>query len=615
MCGISGLISKNNNFIQEDLIKINKKLNHRGPDEDGYYFHKNLGIGHKRLSIIDLSTGKQPMHNDNKDLSITYNGELYNYKELRNSLIKKGLRFHTNSDTEVVLKAYEYYGNTCVNHFRGMFAFAIINKEKKELFIARDHIGIKPIVYYQDENSFAFASEIKALSSTPNFVKDIDYYAIDQYLTYQYIPAPRTIFNNVKKLLPGHFMVVGFDGLVKVNKKYWDISFKPITKSNKDWLRCLSQEIKESVKKHMVSDVEFGAFLSGGIDSTLIVKYMTELRGEGIKTYTIGFKDSKVDETPWATKVSKKYKTNHTSLLLEGNALDILPKLVKHYGEPFGDFSSVPTFYVSQIAAKDVKMVLSGDGADEAFAGYSHYPGWKEYKNTSEEYLYKNNFVKKWYPLANLIRPKKYPKINNPCSVLDNYLPWRQRMVNAKREKLWKSKYSYILNLPNELVYNYQESFAKNGEFSGSQYFDIKTFLPSCILTKVDIASMMSSLEVRTPLTDKRIYELAATIPPELLINKENGTWSGKHIFKKLLEPDFDDDFIYRKKQGFEIPLDKWLFEIENLKTIKERFNNPKSILNELFNNQFLNELLMEKKAYDVWLLLVLDEWFCQEFN
>lgn len=615
MCGISGLISKNNNFIQEDLIKINNKLNHRGPDEDGYCFYKNLGIGHKRLSIIDLLSGKQPMHNDNKNLSITYNGELYNYKELRNSLIKKGLQFHTNSDTEVVLKAYEYYGNTCVNHFRGMFAFAIINKGKEELFIARDHIGIKPIVYYQDENSFAFASEIKALSSKPNFVKDIDYYAIDQYLTYQYIPAPRTIFNNVKKLLPGHFMVVGFDGLVKVNKKYWDISFKSITKSNKDWVRCLSQEIKESVKKHMVSDVEFGAFLSGGIDSTLIVKYMTELRGEGVKTYTIGFKDSKVDETPWATKVSKKYKTNHTSLILEGNALDILPKLVKHYGEPFGDFSSVPTFYVSQIAAKDVKMVLSGDGADEAFAGYSHYPGWKEYKKTNERYLYKNNFVKKWYPLANLIRPKKYPKINSPCSVLDNYLPWRQRMVNAKREKLWKSKYRYILSLPNELVYNYQESFAKNGEFSGSQYFDIKTFLPSCILTKVDIASMMSSLEVRTPLTDKRIFELAATIPPELLINSDNGTWSGKHIFKKLLEPDFDDDFIYRKKQGFEIPLDKWLFEGGNFKTITERFNNSDSILNQLFNTNELNSILQEKKAYDVWLLLVLDEWFCQEFN
>lgn len=611
MCGISGLISKNNQFTKSDLVNLNEELTHRGPDEDGYYYHENFGIAHKRLSIIDLSSGQQPMKSDNEKFIITYNGELYNFKELRGFLVGKGFKFNTNSDTEVILKSYEYYGNSCVNHFRGMFAFSIVNKVKNEIFIARDHLGIKPVVYYHDANYFAFSSEINSLTSLPNFNKEIDYYAIDQYLTYQYIPAPRTIYRKVSKLLPGHFMVVSFEGDIKAIKKYWNLEYKPISKPIKGWEKLVDEQLKESVRLHTVSDVDFGAFLSGGIDSTLVVKYMTETLGKSIKTFSIGFKDSLVDETNWADLVSKKYQTDHTSLILEGNALELLPTIVKHYGEPFGDFSSIPTFYVSQIASNDVKMVLSGDGADEAFAGYSHYPLWLDYI-TKNRVNFRNQRIEKLYPILSKFYSSRYPKLKAPSDDLSNYLRYRTRMDASEREALWRPSYRYLIDLPNELNYNYQEEFLKIGKFSRSQYFDSMVFMPSDILTKVDIASMMNSLEVRTPFTDVKIYEMAATIPSELLLNKKDSFWNGKSILKKLLESDFDSDFIYRKKQGFEIPLDKWLFEGENLKKIEERFKNPSGILLQLFEKEKLDKILSKKRSYEVWLLLILDEWFHQ---
>jgi asparagine synthase (glutamine-hydrolysing) len=612
MCGIVGLIDKKSSCLSKEILcSMSSALIHRGPDEDGFYYYKNLGIAHRRLSIIDLSSGQQPMTNDDENLIISYNGELYNFKELRDFLIKKGFKFKTNSDTEVILKSYEYYGNSCVKHFRGMFAFSIINKIKKEIFIARDHLGIKPVVYYQDDQYFAFSSEINSLTSIPGFNKEIDYYSIDQYLTYQYIPAPRTIFRKVNKLLPGHFMVVGFDGNIKAIKKYWNLEYKSISRSKKDWLEIVDEKLKESVKLHTVSDVGFGAFLSGGIDSTLVVKYMTETLGKSIKTFSIGFKDSLVDETPWADLVAKKYQTDHTSLILEGNALELLPEIVKYYGEPFGDFSSIPTFYVSQIASKDVKMVLSGDGADEAFAGYSHYPLWLEYINKNK-INFNNSRTEKIYPILSKLYSSRYPKLFSPPDDLSNYLRYRTRMNAKVRENLWKAPFRYLIDIPDELKYNYEEEFLNNDKFSRSQYFDSLVFMPSDILTKVDIASMMNSLEVRTPFTDVKIFELAASIPSELLLEKTGDSWIGKSILKKLLASDFDSDFIYRKKQGFEIPLEKWLFEGENFRKIQDRFNNPSGILMQLFEKEKLDQIMAQKKAYYTWLLLVLDEWFNQ---
>ncbi len=610
MCGICGYISKTNELDDNKIKLLNNGLKHRGPDEEGYYTHKNISIGHRRLSIIDLKTGQQPMYNDTNNLIITYNGELYNYKELKQQLIKKGYSFKTNSDTEVVLKCYEYYGNSCVNHFRGMFALAIVSLEKKEVFIARDHLGIKPLVFYNDDNHFAFSSEISSLASIKEFNKDIDYYAIDQYLSFQYIPAPRTIYRKINKLLPAHYMVVDFNGKILANKNYWKLNFNQKNYSEKKWLSIIESEIKESVKKHTVADVKFGAFLSGGIDSTLIVKYMTQILGEGINTYTIGFKDSKVDESYWADQVAKKYNTNHKLLTLEGNALELLPKIVQHYGEPFGDFSAVPTYYVSQMASQDVKMVLSGDGADEGFAGYSHYPKWYNYIN-ADKLFFPNSFIEKSYPTLNKLHPKRYPNLSKKADFIENYLPYRMRIRKTDREQLWNSQYRFLLDLPNEIIQNYQDSYRKITPFNRSQYFDCKVFLPSDILTKVDIASMMNSLEVRTPLVDKTIFELASQLPLDFKLNRKNGEWNGKAILKRLLEKDFDDNFIYRKKQGFEIPLDKWLFEGSNFKKSQEKIIDS-SDLQTIFNKDQLVKTTSNKEAYSTWQLLVLSEWFEQ---
>lgn len=614
MCGISGFISKKASIAPKALESINSELSHRGPDEEGYYYHKNLGLGHKRLSIIDITSGKQPMRNETEDLIISYNGELYNFLELKKDLVGKGRTFETSSDTEVVLKAYEYYGNDCVKHFRGMFSFAIINKKKQEVFIARDQLGIKPIVYYSDDNCFAWASEIKALKALNNFKGDIDFYAIDQYLKFQFIPAPRTSYRKVKKLPPASFMVVAFNGEIKTIKKYWSLDFKKITtRSEKNWLSLVEDSIRDSIRAHTVSDVEFGAFLSGGVDSTLVVKYMTELLGKGVKTYSIGFKDSKANEMDWARQASKVYSTDHTELTLEGNALEILPILVKHYGEPFGDFSSVPTFYVSELASKDVKMVLSGDGADEIFVGYSHYPKWYNYINNDvNKTIYNNSITEKVYPYLNKILPRRYPMIKRPLDNLNDYTRYRSRMNKESRAALWKTNYKFLTDLPDELVINHENGYLSNDEFVRSQYFDINVFMPGDILTKVDIASMINSLEVRTPLTDIKVYELAASIPTNQLFKMDDKGFQGKILLKKLLEKDFDNSFINRKKQGFEIPLEKWLFSQDNYNIIKSRFLKKSGMLLEFFERTELERILEKKNGFHVWLLLILDEWFNQ---
>jgi asparagine synthase (glutamine-hydrolysing) len=612
MCGISGYISKTEKADLQLVKNINDHLAHRGPDEEGVFLYENIAIAHKRLSIIDLESGKQPMKNDNEKLIITYNGELYNFHEIRKELKSKGLNFRTSSDTEVVLKAYEYYGNKCVQHFRGMFAFAIVNLDKKEIFMARDHLGIKPLVYYQDNYKFAFASEIQALKKIDNFNNELDLSALDQYLTYQYIPAPKTIYRKIKKLLPGHSLVVDFKGNIKSINNYWDLEFKPnLIRSKNQWKEHLESSIEESVKLHTISDVDFGAFLSGGIDSTIIVKYMTKALGYPIKTFNIGFKESNFDETHYAKLVAKKYQTNHTSYTIEEDALSVLPQLVNHYGEPYGDFSAVPTYYVSKIAGEHVKMVLSGDGGDEIFAGYSNYPKWLGYvRNNSISY--KNRWIERLYPYANKLLPKRYPDLMPSFDEIPNYLTYKTRISYSDREQLWKPEYRYLADLPYENIDKYKKAFRSFSNLNRAQYFDIKTFLPDDILIKVDIASMMSSLEVRTPLIDKNVYELASQIPAKYLLNQDGENWSGKVIFKELLSSDFDDSFLNRPKKGFEIPLKKWLGSESNYKIVKDRFNDPNCALKQYFDHLKMFEFIEKGSEYNLWMLLMLDEWLLQ---
>ena len=538
MCGIVGVISKKQTKSIDSIVSdMANSIESRGPNGEGFYIYDNIAFGHRRLSIIDLKGGKQPMSDDTNQYSVTYNGELYNYKLLRIELEKKGFNFRTDSDTEVILNSYICWGEGCLNRFRGMFAFAILDKLKDTVFLARDPFGIKPLCFYNDESFFAFSSEISAFKKIPGFDKTISLQALDMYLWLQYIPAPESIFKSVKKLMPGHCMLLDKDGNTLYNKAYNNFSFKPdFKRKESDWLEELDHKLEKSVKLHLMSDVPYGAFLSGGIDSTAIVSIMAKELKKPIKTFSIGFNESSFSELPYARKVAEKWGTDHYEEIVEPEALKILPDLVRHYGEPFGDSSALPTYYLSKLAAEHVPMVLSGDGGDEIFAGYGSHINWM--KEISKPDWVENlpSIRQKIYPILNKLSPNKYPKTWKKPR-FDVWIKYVEYLNTNWRTKLWKNEYKQFIQVKNTSVEN---SFSEGLKFQGVntvQYFDIQNYLPNDILTKVDIASMMHGLEVRTPLIDMELWDFALTIPEKFNIQKVNNNhWEGKLLLKKWLE-------------------------------------------------------------------------------
>ncbi len=593
-----------------DLVsKMAHRMQHRGPDGHGVYVHENVAIAHQRLSFIDLEGGTQPLSNETSTVWITYNGELYNFKELREELLKSGHQFQTNSDTEVIVHAYEEWGVDCVRRFRGMFAFAIVDTEHRKVFLARDHIGIKPLYYTEQNKMVVFASELQAFRAVPGLKFDLDFSAIDKYLWLQYIPAPDTVFKQFKKMPPGHYVEFNWGESVPQPKRFWDVQFQADeSMSEMDMLNHLDKLLRDSVEKHLVSDVPFGAFLSGGLDSSLIVSYMSEFLGEDLKTFSIGFKEVESNELDYAAQVAKTFKTQHHVEVLEADALGILPDLVKHYGEPFGDSSAVPTYFVSKMASSHVKMVLSGDGGDEAFAGYKTYMSYLKYEQVAQRSPFKN----KLHGLASALAPHKFP----PKDSVSQWLKYVKQFPLNWREQLWKPEYQYAVNkqLP-ELEYAYTK-VKKAQVVSRLQYLDLHSYLPFDILTKVDIASMMNSLEVRTPLVDKDVWEFAAQIPPRYLINELNGEWSGKEPFKKLLSRKFDRSFVYREKMGFSLPLHKWFGEGGEYRSILESVvNDPDSHLSRFFTKKGIQIVLDSNNFRGMWMLLFLQFWLDDFFS
>lgn len=610
MCGIAGILSNNSNSIAASLTQIFSCMGHRGPDGDGIYVYQNVGLGHRRLSIIDLEGGKQPLSNFNKTLWITYNGELYNYKELRKSLQQRGYTFATASDTEVVLQSYAHWGKDCVRHFRGMFAFGILDIPKKELFLARDHFGIKPLVYAHNSDVFAFASEIQALKPITEIKWDLDLTALDQYLAYQFIPAPKTIYKEVKKLPPAHFMRVSFSGEIKEINSYWQLDFKPDqARTEKDWMDALEETIKESVNSHLVADVPFGAFLSGGIDSSLVVGYMSQLMAKPVKTFSIGFEEEGYSELDYARKVANHWGTDHHEAIIKADALSILSDLVRHYGEPFGDSSAIPTYYVSQLARKHVTMALSGDAGDELFAGYDSYSTrWSRHLSPVPEHL--PAYKKGLYRVLSSALPNKYPLRTASLSDWQRYI---QYYGPVERSKLWKLEFSDQLNETDssqKKIWKESEAFS---HFQKAQSLDFRTYLPYDILTKVDIASMMHSLEVRTPLLDIRVVELATQIPEKFNINKSSGEWVGKQLLKKIVAKDLGDEFAFRKKMGFSIPIQKWFGETGKSRLeLKDRLLSSGNGLDTFFKSTELERIANGSHSGQQWLLVFLQEWLSQ---
>jgi asparagine synthase (glutamine-hydrolysing) len=611
MCGIVGILYTDGAAAPCNVLSaMMDSLSHRGPDGEGSMVRDNVALGHRRLAIIDLQTGQQPICNEDGQVTVTFNGEIYNYRELAQELRSLGHIFRTNSDTEVIVHGWEQWGKNCVERFRGMFAFAIVDWREQVVFLARDHLGIKPLYYLQDLHRFAFASELQALHCLPDLQLDLDLQAIDQYLWLQYIPAPKTVFRQIRKLQPAHRMTVSFDGKVTGPEEYWQLEFRPNhSRTEAEWIEALDAVLRDSVRAHLVSDVPFGAFLSGGVDSSAVVAYMAQILDRPVRTFSIGFEETEFNELKYASQAAEKWETEHHVEIVRPNALEILPKLVSHYGEPFGDNSAIPTYYVSQMARRSVTMVLSGDGGDEAFAGYDSYRRWLQW--LAYEGIPTPSWRQRLRPFAERLMPERYPPRQ---ATLDSWLRFITFIPHYWRQKLWRDEYE---SLPMTSVEALENEFARTNGLSRcnvAQYLDIKSYLPYDILTKVDIASMIHSLEVRTPLTDVRVIEFAATIPETMNICK-NGTghWEGKRLFKKVMQKYYPSEFLHRPKMGFAMPIAKWFAPEGALRgNVRERLLGSGSALQDFFHPNAIQELLTRNAVGPLWVLLFLEEWLRQ---
>lgn len=614
MCGIAGIIHLDGQPVEEEpLARMTRSLSHRGPDGQGLRVTGAVGLGHRRLSIIDPAAGAQPMSNEDGSIWVTFNGEIYNYLELQRVLESKGHRFHTSCDTEVIVHAYEEWGEKCVEQFRGMFAFAVHDERNHVVFVARDRLGVKPLVYSLEENRLAFASELQSLETLSDLRLRMNWDALNLYLQLQYVPAPQTIYRNIWKLEPGCTLTVR-NGKVGEPQRYWDVSPEvEHGKSEAQWLEELDATLRESVRLRLRSDVPFGAFLSGGVDSSLITAYMSQMLDKPVRTFSIGFDEIEYSELPYARQAAHLCGSIHHEEIVRPQALEILPLLVRHYGEPFGDCSAVPTYYVSQLARQNVKMVLSGDGADESFGGYGRYvqiammnaPGLRGMMRRGKRLA--GNAAR----LAGVLPPLL--PVNTPLEM------WLTHMTITPPDDLRSLVAGGPVSSDNPPAY-LVEAFKtpRNWENQGwLHYFDLKNYLPYAILTKVDIASMCHGLEVRGPLLDHHVVELACRIPARFKVAyDENGQMQGKSLIKKLARRFYPRDFVDRPKMGFGIPIDRW-FQGVQLDQMHEQLQESSGRLPEIFDRQTLTNLVAAQKQtgdkfYVLWLLLFLSEWFRQ---
>ncbi len=644
MCGICGEIDFSNRVRVEPIERMCKVLTHRGPDDEGVifikgnqYFEKKaalgfpigengfeVSLGHRRLSIIDLSeAAHQPMANEDGTIWIVFNGEIYNFQEIREKLKKNGHSFKSRSDTEVILHAYEEWDVDCLKAFRGMFAFAIWDSRLQRLFMARDRLGKKPLVYFCQNGHFGFASEIKALLHVPGIGKRVNENAIHHYLTYQYVPSPDTIFERIKKLPPAHYLLYDRRGTLKV-ERYWKLHFNSSHQIDTDAEELkdrIRTELEESVKLRLISDVPLGAFLSGGIDSSLVVGIMAKLSGRPVKTFSIGFEEKEFDELSYARVVSNYFATEHHEFIVKPDAIEILPKLVWHYNEPFADSSAIPTYYVANLTKDFVKVVLTGDAGDENFAGYPRYLRNKWVTSFTEipEKLRKGFFPKLLRALSSLHLEEK--RLNRLSDFIES-LSTEQARNYAEQIKIFNTKerdgiYTEDFRKKVEKIDPLDFLLRKFGESGTGDpleqllYVDINSYLPEDLLVKVDIATMANSLEARVPFLDHKFMELVAKIPSRL---KLKGTKS-KFILKAALKDLLPNIILDRKKMGFGVPISRW-FRNELRDYAYEILLDGRTLSRGYFKRQGVERLLNDHMdlRYDhsirIWALLFLEIWF-----
>lgn len=612
MCGICGLVSYTAaSSVSAAVSGMCNAIAHRGPDGDGVFTHQHAAIAHRRLSIIDLEGGRQPMSTPDGQLHITYNGEIYNYQDLRRDLEKRGCRFRTSSDTEVVLYAYQEWGRACVERFEGMFAFAVLDLRKREIVLARDHFGIKPLLYRVVPGSFSFASEFQAFKTLPDWNGEIDLSAVDLFLRYQYIPAPQTVWRNVFKLPAGHRMVVGLDEPRICIERYWKPDFSRKTRRRPaELLEELDLCLRDSVKRHLVCDVPFGAFLSGGIDSSLVVGYMAELLGRPVQTFSIGFDDSQFSEVQYARQVAQKYRTEHHEEILNVDAFKELPQIVRHYGEPYGDQSAIATWALCRLARAYVPMALSGDGGDELFAGYGTYGAWLNRCRPAPAPGALQRVKNLARGVRNFVFRRAVNRITTHSPKLDDWFPLTGRFHDSNlRSALWRSELRFVSDFPGRTFQNAFNESTGLSKVNKAQWLDLQTFLPEDILTKVDIASMSVGLEVRPPILDRHVFQLAASIA-ETDLWRDDGGYCGKLPLKKLAAVRFGHGFAFRKKQGFEIPLESWMRGTDQRRReVEFQLLDPRDGLLDWFCPERLQTVVAEGSAANLWLLCVLREW------
>ncbi|MDI6780845.1 MAG: asparagine synthase (glutamine-hydrolyzing) [bacterium] len=623
MCGICGKLTFAQKKVDSSLISaMVKKLSHRGPDDTGVYINKekNIGLGHARLSIIDLSqNAHQPMSNEDETIWIVFNGEIYNFIELREELVKNGHRFVSQTDSEVIIHLYEDMGIDCLAKLRGMFAFAIWDEINQRLFLARDRAGKKPLVYAKPNNSFVFASESKALLKDADVGAEPNLDAINDYLTYGYIPSPATSFKGIYKLPPAHWMTVDSRENIHV-ERYWKLNFYPkFSMSEEEYSQEIINQLKEATRLRMISDVPLGAFLSGGIDSSAVVAMMSELSSQPVKTFSIGFKEKRYDETRYAKMVAERFGTEHTEIVVSPD-LSILPQIVYNYNEPFFDSSAIPSFYVSAATRNHVTVALNGDGGDECFAGYQRYKAF-----FLAEYLKIPHFLRtKLCRVGDLFPDGEYKSLNRKIKKMlevigkegwQRYLYMMKIFSSQEKEGLYTQKMKDSLK---QGIYA-SESLMKELFDSGSSlngidrllYIDIHSYLSEDLLVKMDIASMSVSLETRSPFLDHRLMEFAAKIPSHLKLRR----FTTKMILKKALRQYLPDEILYRQKMGFDVPLDCW-FRHELKETVRENLLGnriaQRNLLNPAVVRQIVEQHLQGKRnhAQKIYSLLMLEFWY-----
>ena len=622
MCGITGFINANGSAVDRSILeRMNHAIIHRGPDEDGFYLDQNAGLAMRRLAIIDLASGQQPIYNADKTKAIVFNGEIYNYQTLRDDLEKLGHQFYTRSDTEVVIHLYDEYGEDCLSHLRGMFAIAIWDTREKTLFLARDRVGKKPILYsHQPNGDLIFGSEFSAVLQHPAVSREVDLEAIDSYMSFLCVPAPQTAFKQIRKLEPGHWLEWKAGAIE--TKRYWQPDFsKKIKITEDEAIEETTRILRESTKLRLISEVPLGAFLSGGVDSSIVVALMAQESSTPVKTFSIGFDEEDFSELKYAKRVAEHVGAEYSEFIVRPNALDVLPTLVEHYGEPYADSSAIPTYYVAKETRKHVTVALNGDGGDESFAGYERYAAMR----LAEAYhripkalrkvfveapasLLPNSELKK-----NRLRDAKRFLQAADLTRNERYFHWVSTFRREAKQKAYTAEFASAVAGQNASHF-LDDWFAKangTGTLDATLLTDQMTYLPNDLLVKVDIATMANSLEARSPFLDHNVIEFAATLPESMKM----GNFQTKSLLKKVAARLVPKEVVYRKKMGFGVPVGKW-FRHEMKDFVRGVLLSEKSLQRGVVRPEVIEKYVDEHTSgqfdhsFQLWTLLMLELWF-----